>query len=69
MSSFYTLLISLFFCLLARITSVSAQTFRHEVISTAGTFVGTPTASMAWTIGEVCIETYSNTNHFLTQLR
>ena len=44
-----------------------AQSFSQDVIGLAGTFATSANGSMAWTIGEVMIETYSSTNNFFTQ--
>jgi len=46
---------------------VNAQSAKPEVLATSGThFTGT-NAELSWTIGEVIIETVSNTGNILTQ--
>src|ERR1035437_11096031 len=47
--------------------SLYAQSFATDVIGSAGTFATSTGGSMAWTIGEVMIETYSSSNKFFTQ--
>ncbi len=49
------------------VNTASAQSFATDVIGSAGTFAAAPGGSMAWTIGEVTIETYSSSNNFFTQ--
>ncbi len=44
-----------------------AQSFASDVIGSAGTYVTSPYGSMAWTIGEVTIETYAGDENFFTQ--
>ncbi len=44
-----------------------AQSFARDVIGSAGTFATSASGSMAWTIGEVMMETYSSTSNFFTQ--
>lgn len=44
-----------------------AQSFASDVIGSSGTFVTSPYGSMAWTIGEVTIETYSSDENYFTQ--
>jgi len=44
-----------------------AQSFATDVIGSAGTFAKETGGSMAWTIGEVMIETYSSSYNFFTQ--
>ena len=47
--------------------SVTAQSIEPEVLATSGAhFVGT-NAELSWTIGEVIIETVSNTGNIITQ--
>ncbi len=46
--------------------SIQAQSIASDVVGSAGNFVVTQKGSMAWTLGEVTIETLSS-NHFLTQ--
>ncbi len=48
-------------------SSLCAQTFATDVIGSAGTFATSTGGSMAWTIGEVMIETYSSSVNFFTQ--
>lgn len=48
-------------------SGLRAQSIAMDVIGSAGTYVSAPGGSMAWTIGEVTIETYSSTNNFFTQ--
>src|ERR1035437_8766728 len=48
-------------------SSLCAQSFATDVIGSAGTFATSTGGSMAWTIGEVMIETYSSSNKFFTQ--
>lgn len=45
----------------------NAQSLAPAVVASQGDYFLSPTASVAWTIGEVMSETYSATNHFLTQ--
>lgn len=45
----------------------NSQTLEREVIGTAGMYVESPQATMAWTLGEVCIETYGLADYYLTQ--
>jgi hypothetical protein len=45
----------------------SAQSFTPSVIGSAGTYATSSGGSMAWTIGEIMVETYSGTNNFFTQ--
>lgn len=44
-----------------------AQSFATDVIGSAGTFATSSGKSMAWTIGEVTIETFSSPNNYFTQ--
>jgi gliding motility-associated-like protein len=44
-----------------------AQSFSQNVVGSSGTFATSANGSMAWTIGEVMIETYSGTGNFFTQ--
>lgn len=68
MNTFYpSLCLALFFGILFPFSTITAQVFTLDVVGSAGTFVSTPNGSMAWTIGEVTIDTYANTGHFLTQ--
>src|SRR6266542_2669033 len=58
----------LFFGLLIFVsTKISAQSFSPTVIGSAGTYASSSGGSMAWTIGEIMVETYSGTNNFFTQ--
>jgi gliding motility-associated-like protein len=47
--------------------SLNAQENKLEIISSAGTYATSTYGSMAWTIGEVTIDTYSSNEFFLTQ--
>jgi gliding motility-associated-like protein len=49
------------------IHSFKSQTNTLNVVSSAGTFSNFSNGSMAWTIGEVTIDTYSYEAYFLTQ--
>jgi gliding motility-associated-like protein len=46
---------------------LGAQTAPQTVVSSAGAYTTTPGGSMAWTVGEVTIDTYTSSTHFLTQ--
>lgn len=56
-----------FFLFFSERDNLVAQTIARDVVGSAGTYVSTESGSMAWTIGEVTIDTYANANHFLTQ--
>ena len=45
----------------------NAQMCERDVIGSAGTYATSAYGSMAWTIGEVTIETYASTYNFFTQ--
>ena len=45
----------------------NAQSLAPTVVSSQGNYFLSSTVSVAWTLGEVMSETYSSTNHFLTQ--
>lgn len=49
------------------LSGLFAQSFATDVIGSAGTFATSTGGSMAWTIGEVTIETYSSSVNFFTQ--
>lgn len=57
----------LFFVALTAKSYSNAQTISQDVIGSSGTFAESTAGSMAWTIGEVTIETYSSAENFLTQ--
>ncbi len=44
-----------------------AQYFPHHVIASSGTFTTSASGSMAWTLGEITIETCTSIDNFLTQ--
>lgn len=44
-----------------------SQSFASDVIGSSGTYATSPYGTMAWTIGEVTIETYSSAENFFTQ--
>lgn len=46
---------------------IQAQSLAREVIGSAGTFALSSSGSMAWSIGEVMVETYATSNSFFTQ--
>ncbi|MBE9510529.1 MAG: T9SS type A sorting domain-containing protein [Bacteroidetes bacterium] len=48
-------------------TSVSVKAQQAEVIATSGDFYENSSGSLSWTLGEVVIETLSETNFILTQ--
>lgn len=56
------LLISFFFSLYC-----NAQSLSPVVVASQGDYFFSPNVSVAWTVGEVMSETYSISNHFLTQ--
>lgn len=58
---------TLLFFAFVRAGSLYAQSFSPDVIGSAGNFTTSQSGSMAWTIGEVMIETYSSNNNFFTQ--
>jgi len=47
--------------------NVHAQSLIPVVVSSQGGFYTSPVISVSWTIGEVMSETFSQSNHFLTQ--
>ena len=49
------------------IINCSAQSLAPEVIATAGDYYSSPNTTLAWTLGEVVVETYQSANNFLTQ--
>lgn len=56
------------FCLsLPGINHLYGQDISQSVIGSAGTYAESAGGSMAWTIGEVTIETFSSTDFFFTQ--
>ena len=59
--------ILLIFLAKANIGCLHAQSFAPNVIGSAGTFATSASGSMAWTIGEVMIETYASNGNFFTQ--
>ncbi len=59
----FTCILSVFPCM----SSLYGQELEREVIGSAGTFATSNFGSMAWTIGEVTIDTYSSNDFFLTQ--
>lgn len=63
----FSLSLSLSIFLFPLYGTIQAQTISQDVISSAGNFASFPEGSMAWTIGEVTIETYSAGEFFLTQ--
>jgi gliding motility-associated-like protein len=67
MKNFNNLIFKMFFSIIMFSETLYSQENKLEVISSAGTFATSNYGSMAWTIGEVTIDTYSNSNHFLTQ--
>jgi gliding motility-associated-like protein len=58
---------SLFCSIILFSNIIHGQFFSQDVVGSAGTYIGTSYASMAWTIGEVTIETYSGDAIFFTQ--
>lgn len=56
-----------FFSIFPFLQFLHGQELEREVIGSAGTFAISNYGSMAWTIGEVTIDTYSNNDFFLTQ--
>jgi gliding motility-associated-like protein len=57
----------LFLFILSSEQCLFSQESRLEVVGTTGMYVSSQYGSMAWTIGEVSIDTYSNSNNFFTQ--
>ena len=49
------------------ISSLHAQSFARDVTGSAGTYATCNEGSMAWTIGEITIETFSSSDNFFTQ--
>ena len=45
----------------------NAQSLAPTVVASQGNYFWSPNVSVAWTLGEVMSETYSSSNHFLTQ--
>jgi gliding motility-associated-like protein len=59
--------IGILFLPFGMIINVNAQSFSPEVIGSAGIYAASASGSMAWTIGEVTIDTYSSSGNFFTQ--
>lgn len=59
--------VCLLLCCLGMGIKLQAQTISSDVIGAAGTFGTSSQYTMAWTIGEVTIETFAGGNSFLTQ--
>ncbi len=57
---------SVFLALIAP-SAISAQSFSQNVIGSAGTYATSASVSMAWTIGEVMVNTYTSSGNIFTQ--
>lgn len=55
------------FLILVLTISVSAKAQQLEVVATSGDFYENSSGSLSWTLGEVVIETLSETNFIITQ--
>ncbi len=63
----FSILSLLLLCTITGANRLFSQEILQEVIGSAGMYVTSPNGSMAWTIGEVTIDTYMNSSNFLTQ--
>lgn len=58
--------IILWVCVLAA-AELQAQSISQSVIASAGDYSSSTSASLSWTLGEICTETFSNGGNVLTQ--
>ncbi|MBA3899779.1 MAG: gliding motility-associated C-terminal domain-containing protein [Bacteroidetes bacterium] len=60
---------NLFLVLILIVSAITgrAQSLAPTVIATSGDYFESPSLSVSWTIGELMSETYTSTDHFLTQ--
>jgi hypothetical protein len=58
--------IILWVCVLAA-AELQAQSLSQSVIASAGDYSSSSSASLSWTLGEICTETFSNGGYVLTQ--
>lgn len=63
----YSIAFLLFWTMFTQVSFLRGQEIQNSVVGSAGTYAECPEATMAWTIGEVTIETYFSSAYSFTQ--